>query len=253
MSGSKLLGGLFRPSRRSVPKAQSSQHDIEIVDLLGRLSHELRSPLSGVIGFAEVLKEGKPTDRYEHYVGMIHTSGVNMLSMIDAAVIYARTRTDKIELKPEACDLVAMAERVITKVRLETGSRVDISVDWHGDRQFVVSRERFESVLHRIVDNAVRFGAGKPVSVSGTVAQGVPRRLELNIIDNGIGMTEEDAAAALVPLGKIRNKPKGSHSGARMSLAIVREFARACGGMFSVDSKPGLGTRVTIIVEELAV
>jgi signal transduction histidine kinase len=252
MPGSKLLGGLFKSGRQGQPKPQNTQHDIEIVDLLGKLSHELRSPLSGVIGFAEVLKESKPSEeRHSHYVSLIHTSGINMLAMIDAAVIYARTRTDKLEMKPEKCDLVAMIERVISKVKVETGSKVSVAVDWAGDREFVVSRERLEAVLSRIVDNAVRFGSENPVAISGAVAQGTPRRLELTVIDRGIGMTEEDAAAALTPLGKLKSKPKGAHAGARMSLAIVREFARACGGLFSLESEPSQGTRATLIMEEL--
>ena len=200
------------------------------------LAHELRTPLSAVIAYAEILKNEHfgplANPRYRSYAGDIYDSARHALGVVDSMLRGDRTRSALPSLAfadvdparvVESCLTVArpLAERAGLALGVELGSRLP---------RIVADELSLRQMLLNLLANAIKFArAGDRVTVA--VAYEIDGPLTISVADTGPGMTDA---------------PKADATGLGLGLPLTRALAAANGAALAIESAPGRGTRVTI-------
>ncbi|PWC36349.1 ATP-binding protein [Azospirillum sp. TSO35-2] len=221
------------------------------LDFLAVMSHELRTPLNSIIGFADVLagegmgKLGHPD--YLEYVKLIEDSGKSLLTMVNNILDYTRGSTGAIELQESDVQipqlLTACADLLAPKA---VAKRLAVTVHPCPTFRMRVDRRRLREMVLNLLDNAVKF-----TQPDGRVTLAVEDRdnfVGLCVRDDGPGIPSELIGRIFNPFTQAERSLIRQHEGVGLGLPIVRRFAELHGGGVELDSAPGRGTAVTILL-----
>ena len=216
---------------------------------LAHLSHDIRTPLNHIIGFAELIGHqtyGPLGDgRYLNYVEMIKSSGEKLLASFATILDLAELEGGRTELHEEQFGvddvLVAVTRRFATQA-----GRAGLALALGGpcDAQLFADRFCIERMLGNIIENAIRFtpSGGKVTLAAYAARDGVV----LEVSDTGIGMNSEQLAKLSQTFVFGDAAFTREHDGAGLGIAISRAIAELSGGRLAIDSRPTLGTTVAI-------
>ncbi|MCJ2080255.1 sensor histidine kinase [Methylobacterium sp. J-090] len=213
---------------------------------VNHVSYELRSPLTNIIGFTQLLGDetvGALNERQREYSGHIMRSSGALLVMINDILDLASIDAGSLELSREVVDVRATVEAAVRGLEdrfAEAAIGLDLDVP-EDVGSFVADGKRVRQILFNLLSNAVGFSApGQQVRVE---VRRSATDLTLAVIDYGQGMPEEVAARVF---DRFESNTLGTrHRGVGLGLSIVRSFVELHGGRVALDSAPGVGTRVT--------
>jgi PAS domain S-box-containing protein len=230
--------------------------------MLANMSHEVRTPLTSIIGFAEILEGADLGDPHDRFVRLIKGSGERLLETLDAMLDLSTLESGAADLDLEAVAVGRLAEAVAREhARKAREGGVDLSVDTPEEPLQIRSDESaLRRVLTNVVGNAVKFtGAGGAVEVRARHGQGpaASDREEageeagpgavIEVEDTGVGMdpsfAEEKAAE---PFKQESTGEQREFEGSGLGLSIADRFAQLLGGRLSIDTAKGEGTRVAV-------
>jgi two-component system, cell cycle sensor histidine kinase PleC len=216
---------------------------------LAHLSHDIRTPLNHIIGFADMMKAetyGPLGDaRYKGYVDDIRNSGERLLSFFASILELAELEAGR---KPLKAELFNIDEMLVAITRRFSGQAqragLTLALGSACGARLVGDRFVLERMAGNIVENAIRFTpAGGRVSIAAfAAADGVV----LEITDTGVGMQPQRLAALSQPFAFGDAALSHSAGGAGLGIAIARAIAELSGGRLAIDSRPSLGTTVAI-------
>ncbi len=219
--------------------------DRERSDLVATVAHELRSPLTGVKGFAATLlsKWDKLNDAQKKM--MLETVNVDadrLTRLIAELLDVARIDTGRLSLYPRPLDFSQAVERVVASVRAGTGREIAFDAS---DRlpQVMADPDKLAQVLHNVVDNAIRHGEGD-VRLSATpLDDSAPFGGVLLLVDDeGAGISPEIRSRVFTKFWK-----HGTRGGSGLGMYIIHGLVRAHGGLVEIDDAPGGGARIAIM------
>ncbi len=219
------------------------------ISFLAHLSHDIRTPLNHIIGFAELIQQqtyGPLGDtRYQGYVETIKTSGERLLSSFATILELAELESGQKALREEhfgVDDLLAATMRRFAAQAKRAGLTLRIA----GPCGAMLAADRFclERMVGNLVENSIRFtpSGGRVTLAAYAATDGVV----LEVSDTGIGMTEERLATLSQPFAFGDAAFTKEHEGAGLGIAIARAIAELSGGRLAIDSRPALGTTVAI-------
>ncbi len=222
---------------------------------LANMSHELRTPLNAIIGFSEIIEQQimgpLNNPRYCEYAGDIRTSGQHLLALINDLLDHSRIEAGELVLHSGPFDI----RDAIDGVRLFCQHRADalnvtLSVDCPPALPAMLGDAlRFKQVLINLVTNAVKFSSGGSVTVTAYLTKG---SLHLEVLDTGIGMDAAGITQAMRPFGQVESGFDRKYEGTGLGLPLAKSLVEAQGGTLAIASKPGAGTKVTIIIPFVA-
>lgn len=239
-----------RTAELSAALEAARQADRAKLDFLSVTSHELRTPLNAIIGFAEVLSSeanGPLGHRdYLDYVRLIEESGKALLGMVNNILDFTRgsggidLAESTIELPGllmHCIDLLgAKAQAKSQTITLQPGPPVTLRAD----------RRRLAEMIVHLLDNAVKFGhRGGRVSLRIALQGGM---VAIAVADDGPGVPPDIVDHVFSPFIQGECSLVRQHEGIGLGLPIVRRFAELHGGSVELDSAPGRGTTVTILL-----
>ena len=217
---------------------------------LANMSHELRTPLNAVIGFSEIIKSrilGDDVNRTVEYAGLVHSSGLHLLTLINDILDLAKIESGNLPLAEEDVVLAEVVEEAATLMRHraeEGGCTLVCSIE--PDLPRLRADERaLKQVLLNLLSNAVKFTLpGGLVTVFARLrADG---RIELGVSDTGVGIALEDQPSVFEKFSQGRHTHVPKERGTGLGLSIVQGLIRAHGGEVALNSTPQVGTTVTI-------
>ncbi len=215
------------------------------------VSYELRSPLTNIIGFADLLASGTAgalNDKQRSYTDYIRSSSVTLGVLIDNILDLATVDAGIAELRPEHQDVAALVEKaragvLATFPEIDGQRSVNLKVVIEPDLPpFIADGTRIVQVLYNLLSNAARFS--EPGGEVKLIVSGRTGRMQFAIEDDGAAMSDEMRAAIL-------DRPEGASTSARqrgagLGLAIVRAFVTLHGGTISVERREPRGSRVIV-------
>ena len=224
-------------------------------ELLANMSHELRTPLNAIIGFSEIMQTGLfgplGSQKYDAYVLDIRDSASHLLQVItdilDVAKIEANSfRLDETDFDPTA--LISSAIRLMRPRADAALVRIDFDNPAHGVR-ISADEIALKRVVLNLLSNAVKFsGPGSRVTVHHEVlADG---RLRIAVEDHGIGMAPDEVPLALTPFRQINSGLQRRYEGTGLGLPIAKQLVELHGGELIIESAPGVGTTVSVVLAE---
>jgi len=215
----------------------SLAHDAERAVLLS-VSHDLRTPLTSIRGYAEGIEDGTIEPR-EAAVVVAREAG-RLERLVGDLLALARLRQGVLEVGSESVDLAVVAREAKERLRPRaTAAGVEVRIEG-GPAPATADHGRTLQVVSNLLDNAIRVSPpGKEVTVA--VAPG-----ELSVADRGGGIPETEIPRAFERFHLRASAGNGSSEGAGLGLAIVRELTEAMGGGVGVENRPDGGARFTI-------
>ncbi|MGQ0673128.1 MAG: ATP-binding protein [Hyphomicrobium sp.] len=214
---------------------------------IGNVSYELRTPLTNIIGFSEMLASpfmGTLSDKQREYIDDIMSSSKTLLAIIDDILDLATIDAGALELKRDKVDVREVIRSAIMGIRdraIRSGLTLDIAIA-EDLTVFQADEQRVRQVLFNVLSNAVGFSkAGGVVHLSCWRENGW---VTCAIQDQGVGIPKEQQVRAF---DRFESRSQGSkHRGAGLGLAIVKHIVELHGGDVKLESEPGVGTRVTV-------
>lgn len=231
--------------------AQLIQTATQRSQFVASMTHELRTPIHGVQGLADVIAAGvygPVTDRQKDACASIKRSAQSLLSLIDDLLALTRAEAGKIDARPGPVDIPALVERVIASVSWMVGTKqLVLDADIEPDLPAVASDERWLAhVLVNLVSNAVKFTPeGGHVSVRATRRSAA---VALAVIDTGIGIAPEERAAIFEPFRQAEHGDAKGYGGVGLGLALVARLTDLLGAEVELESTVGKGSTFRVIV-----
>ncbi|HLA69592.1 MAG TPA: response regulator [Bacteroidota bacterium] len=244
-------------SRLKKHAAMLGQADKKLEELRGSISlalpHELRTPLHGILGFADSIISGadtlKPVETAE-LGNRIKASAARLHRVIENFLIYAQIEliaSDEKALKVLRQDKLADAGTLIGLLAKKKGREYERPQDLHLDTdegEVGISQEYLARVIDELVDNAFKFSEhGTPVMVT---ANSSSTGFLITVADSGRGMTAEE----VLRIGAFTqfNRRLHEQQGTGLGLAIAKRLVEIHGGSVMIESEPGVGTRVLLVL-----
>ena len=214
-------------------------------DLVASVSHELRTPLTCIVGFASTLRDrwGRlDDDRRLHMVGSITEHAAELTDQVNRLLDVAALEAGRLSAAPRPVDLAEEVGATMTLLApLLEGRPVEVDVP---AVKVIADPALLRRALNNLVANAVKYSAaGSPVTVRA-VARGAVAQID--VVDRGVGLTEEEAERAFEPFWRSAGAVRSATRGAGVGLALVKEYLRVMGGDVSASSQPGMGSIFSI-------
>ena len=225
-------------------------------EFLANMSHEIRTPLTAILGYVELLRE--PTITAEEQLQAIETIQRNGHHLL--AVINDILDVSKIEAGRMTLERLPLSPRQIVDdvVELMSGraaeSNLSLSAECLGAIPESIQSDptRLRQILVNLVSNAVKFtqsGSVRIVMQMAAVPEDPAPRLRLDVIDTGIGMTDEQVRKLFRPFTQADMTMTRQYGGTGLGLAISQRLARMLGGDLTVASEFGRGSCFTVTID----
>ncbi|HMU39996.1 MAG TPA: HAMP domain-containing sensor histidine kinase [Pseudomonadota bacterium] len=218
-------------------------------EFISNVSHELKTPLSLIRMFAELLMLGKikNPEKGREYASIITRESERLSRLIDNVLDFSRMERGKAAYEMKPGDLGEVVERALDffRYRLEReGRQLDVDIGTAIPR-VNLDENAMTLLLLNLVDNAIKYGGQSPIRVRLTVS---PRgnEIQLSVTDQGLGISEEEHRKIFERFYRTRAVRNTNIRGSGIGLALVKHIAEAHGGHMSVESQPGHGSTFTL-------
>jgi PAS domain S-box-containing protein len=219
---------------------------------LANMSHELRTPMNAIIGFADMMEREVlgpiGTPRYLEYVHHIRSSADHLLAMISDVLDSAQLEAGVMELAESEFEAEALLEevRTIALFRAEQAN-VPLVMRCESGLRLRADLTKLRQALINLVVNAIHASAGHEQGVTVTAEAIDTGGLRFTVIDHGMGMTPDEVEVALARFGRVSRR-ENAEPGAGLGLPLSVDLAELHGGSLQVQSQPGRGTRVDLVL-----
>jgi signal transduction histidine kinase/HAMP domain-containing protein/ActR/RegA family two-component response regulator len=223
---------------------------------LANVSHELRTPLNSLLILARLLAQNSDrnlTPKQVEYANVIHSSGSDLLLLINDILDLSRVEAGKLEIHLERFALAGLAEDLRTVFEpLAAEKNLDFAVVSAADvpAELVTDRQRLRQVLHNLLSNAVKFTQhGKvqlQISRPGPAVAGEQAEVAFSVTDTGIGFSDDSLKTIFEAFQQGDGTTSRRYGGTGLGLAISRDVAAQLGGRIIAQSQVGSGSTFTL-------
>jgi signal transduction histidine kinase len=228
------LADAFNEMATQLDRAREAERSV-----LLSVSHDLRTPLTAIQGYAEGIEDG--TLEPGPAAVVLSRESKRLERLVDDLLALAKLRQGILEVRSEPVDLAEVLAEAEERLRPQAeAASVALVLDLDGPAQAVGDHDRVLQVATNLIENAVR------VTPAGGRVTATVRGNEFTIADTGPGIPAEELPRAFERFHLRDRLGRGSGGGAGLGLAIVRELTEAMGGEVSVTSPPGEGARFTV-------
>jgi two-component system sensor histidine kinase BarA len=225
-------------------------------EFLANISHEFRTPLNSIMGFAQVLRD-KPEllkkEKGRRYAENIIAGGQRLLNMINDLLYLARAEADKVQLHIEQTNPYDIVNAVVASFSEITREKnIAVTVDVRDNPSFVSDAGKIQQILVNFMSNAVKFTPGrgkiglaaKLLSAEGetSLKGGDKKTIRFSVTDTGCGIAEADSEKIFQKFGQIGNPLTRQPTGTGLGLAISKELADMLAGQVGFQSHPAKGS-----------
>ncbi len=250
-----VLLGFAKVTRDLTPLHAAEEERVRLVqaqeavrlrdEFLSIASHELRTPLTALdLQVQGLMHQRDPPDpKIATKLGRIAKSSARLRGLIEMLLDVSRIATGRFAMKPKEEDLVELVLDVVERLgERAAADGCEVRVEKEADRAAVrIDAIRMEQVITNVLENAFKFGAGKPVRIGVKVVEG---EATLTVSDQGPGIPPESRERIFMRFERAAS-PR-NYGGLGLGLYVSREIVAAHGGTITADNELGGGARITI-------
>ena len=212
-------------------------------DFLAHISHELRTPINAVLGFAELLLGTPMADHQRDYVRKVQASGRHLLMIINDVLDLSKVEAGKLNIEQTEFRLASVlraAVDTIAAAAAEKGIELVVLTDPALPARFIGDPLRITQILMNLLTNALKFTDRGEIVLA--VDQSADGALQFRITDTGIGMTPDQIGRLFERFTQAEDSTARLYGGTGLGLAICRQLADLMQGEVGVQSEPGQGS-----------
>lgn len=216
-------------------------------DFLAVMSHEIRTPMNGVLGILDLLKETPLNQQQTQMVDTIHSSGRLLLNIINDILDFSKIEAGKLELESIPLDIQQVIKDSVAIYNAnakQKGLMLAFYVDPAIPASIKGDPTRIKQVIYNLLGNAIKFTDKGHVfiRVSLNKSQGSTQTLRFEVIDSGIGLSEDQQSRLFDSFTQAERSTSRKYGGTGLGLAISKRLAEAMGGRIGLSSNPGEGS-----------
>lgn len=215
---------------------------------LAVMSHEMRTPLNGIIGVLQLLQETQLSKEQQSLVETANLSGELLLALVNDVLDLSKMQAGKLQLEPEEFDLRSIGNAVkdiVSSDATQRGNRIDLIYDDALSAWLIGDKKRIQQLLLNLVSNANKFTRNGHISLDVRADEQSDGRCHLRIAveDTGIGIPADRLHQLFTEFTTLDNSYSRNQSGTGLGLAICKRIMDSFGGSIHVESTLGQGSR----------
>lgn len=229
---------------------QAESSNVAKTRFLANMSHELRTPLNAIIGFSDVLKQelyGKiENQKYTDYARLINEAGEHLLSVVNDILDMSKIEVGNFTILPENFDLIPLITSCCDMMEpvANTNKVTIVAETGYASIEVFADQRAMKQMMINLLSNAIKFS-----EVDSKVVVKLSYENEtifIDVIDEGIGISDEDLPKLCNPFVQADSSYKRQHEGVGLGLSVVKGLAELHGGTFKISSEVGKGTTARI-------
>jgi two-component system sensor histidine kinase EvgS len=255
-----VMAGWIDVSERQqlVDQLKASQKEAEDANkakttFLATMSHEIRTPMNAVLGMLEMASKRADQGIIDRVSLDVASSAANgLVDLIGDILDIVRIESGQLSLTPDRANLLSLARsvsRIFDGLAQQKMLELRVELDPRSDCDVWVDSLRLKQILSNVLSNAIKFTVEGEVRFSlrcVAVAEGKELDLIFNVMDTGIGISQEDQARLFSPFSQVGSPAESMRTGSGLGLTITRTLCEMMGGQLSLTSSLGGGTDVSV-------
>ncbi|QAU25309.1 sensor histidine kinase [Dyella sp. M7H15-1] len=240
----------LRQARRDSEQAKQAAESASLAktSFVATMSHEIRTPLNGILGHLELLGRSRLEPSQRERLGRIRLSADALLGIISDVLDFSRIEAGQLDIDPLPFELHPLIEQttlLYAPAAQRKGLKLYYGVESGLAKSYVADAHRIRQVLNNLVSNAVKFTESGRIVLRVRLApkQGVePVRLRFEVIDSGIGMTEQQRQQVFQPFSQADASISRRFGGSGLGLTLCHQLSELMGGKIEVQSTLAVGS-----------
>ncbi len=233
---------------------QAKSSNIAKNTFLSNMSHDIRTPMNAIVGFAALAKKHiDEKGKVQEYLNMIETSSDQLLRLINDVLEISSIEADRIQIEESECSLLDIIQEIQSAIMPRVSAKnIDLSLNISGLKHYIVfsDRQKLFQILLRLTRNAVKYTEFKgQVSITVKETESTDREYasyQFIVQDNGIGISESFIQHIFEPFERQQNTTLSGIYGTGLGLTITKNIVDMMGGTIEVVSASGQGSTFTI-------
>ena len=215
-------------------------------DFTANVSHELKTPLTSIKGYSELLRDGMVKEEdVSRFAGKIYDESHRLITLVGDIIKLSQLDGNDVEVKMEEIDLFELTSAVISHLEMAAKEK-DVTVTLTGDKPVIRGGEQIvEEMIFNVIDNAIKYN-----KVKGSVDVAIRQRIdgvELKVADTGIGIAEKDIPHIFERFWRADKSHSKDVGGTGLGLSIVKHGAMFMDASVLVESELEKGTTIRIL------
>jgi signal transduction histidine kinase/CheY-like chemotaxis protein len=214
-------------------------------EFLAVMSHEVRTPLNGVIGFAELLKQYRFDRDAAETVAMLNESAQTLLQLLNQILDFSKLDADKVELEERHLDLHSFMKSVLETNRAKA-TRKGLTLKLEPEEcqgSYIGDSLRIRQILNNFIDNAIKFTDEGGITIKVSEQKDKVGWLYFEVQDSGVGISSEKMEDIFSPFAQADSSVTRRYGGTGLGLAICTQLIKLMGGDYGVRSEYGVGSQ----------
>lgn len=214
-------------------------------EFLANTSHELKTPLNGIIGIAESLIDGiagKLPTEVEKNLGLIVHSGKRLSFLVNDILDFSKIRNQNLSIQPIAIGIREIVEFVLSQCRISLKNKNIELINEIGDNVPLIYADeyRLQQIIFNLVGNSMKFTKSGKIVVKARVTES--KEIEVCVQDTGIGISKNHLASLFTPFSQVDGSNTREQGGVGLGLSITKSLVELHSGRIWVESELGVGS-----------
>ena len=244
-----------RAAQRALAEARENAESLAHAkeQFVANVSHELRTPVNAIYGLTEQVLQRKLDGKILEMVSIIFKSAGHLKNIINDTLDFSKIQSGNLVPENENFSPFEVIEEVYMIFKFEANEKgIALKFDWEGEIPGVLLGDslRLKQIMINLVGNAIKFTNQGEVAIKAKciLIDENNFEFELQVIDTGIGIEENKLNVVFDEYVQIEDRTKKKHNGTGLGLSIVKKLVEIHGGQIKLESKPGVGSKVTITI-----
>jgi len=235
-------------------------------EFLANMSHELRTPLNSILVLSQLLENNKDsetlTDKQREYAKTIHSSGENLLRLINDILDLSKVEAGKMDINFEEVYLVELAEdikRLFNPISLQKGLAFEVRIEEGIPEKIASDKQRLQQIISNLLANAFKFTSEGSIRMNicktkehdikyFNIKGDATNLISIEVTDTGIGIPEDKQKLIFEEFKQVDGTISRKFGGTGLGLSISKELAYLLGGTIYLKSKEGVGSTFTLVI-----
>lgn len=216
-------------------------------EFISMASHELRTPITVIRGYIELIKEKENLDQEtKENLSIVNISAERLNALIEDLLDVSRIEQGRLKMSNEVMDVWPIVEDTLRELKVQSDAKglvLSSVLDPNTSAVINADKDRLKQVLINIIGNSIKYTPAGGVEVK---AINRDKKLIIFIKDTGIGMSAKERERLFEKFYRVKNKKTSEISGTGLGLWITKQIVELMNGSISVDSMEGVGTQITL-------